>query len=292
MAERTVTLTPDQVSRYSRHLILPEVGGAGQRRLLGSSVLLIGAGGLGSPAAYYLAAAGVGRIGLVDFDVVDASNLQRQILHGTADVGRLKVDSAADAIQRVNPDVEVVRHRIHLNSENALEVFRDYDVIVDGADNFPTRYLANDASHFLGKPLVHGSIYRFEGMLTMFDSRKGTGCYRCLFETPPPAGAVPSCAEAGVFGVLPGIVGSMMAFETIKLLVGIGESLVGRLVLFEGMDMAFRQVRLSRRGACPLCGDHPSIDALIDYEAFCGMPAQESSLEPTAATARQAAEIA
>ncbi|MGH7777408.1 MAG: molybdopterin-synthase adenylyltransferase MoeB [Candidatus Dormibacterales bacterium] len=285
MAERRITLTPDQVSRYARHLMLPEVGGAGQRKLLGSSVLLIGAGGLGSPAAFYLAAAGVGKIGLVDFDVVDASNLQRQILHGTADLGRPKVDSAADAIHRINPDVEVVAHPVHLHSENALEVFKDYDVIVDGADNFPTRYLANDACHFLGKPLVHGSIYRFEGMLTMFESRKGTGCYRCLFETPPPPGAVPSCAEAGVFGVLPGIVGSIMAFETIKHLVGIGETLVGRLLLFEGMDMQFRQVRLNRRPACPLCGDHPTIDGLIDYEAFCGMPAEEPSQAPSAEAA-------
>lgn len=285
MTDRKITLTPDQVSRYARHLILPEVGGAGQRKLLGSSVLLIGAGGLGSPAAYYLAAAGVGKIGLVDFDVVDASNLQRQILHGTEDLGRPKVDSAADAIRRINPDVEVVGHRVHLNSENALDVFRDYDVIVDGADNFPTRYLANDGCHLLGKPLVHGSIYRFEGMLTMFDSQKGTGCYRCLFETPPPPGAVPSCAEAGVFGVLPGIVGSMMAFETIKHIVGIGRTLIGRLLLFEGMDMEFRQVKLSRRPACPLCGDNPSIDSLIDYEAFCGMPAAEPSVAPAQETA-------
>ena len=268
---------PDQVSRYARHLILPEVSGAGQRKLLNSSVLLLGAGGLGSPAAYYLAAAGVGHIGILDFDVVDKSNLQRQILHGVSDVGRPKVDSATDALRDINPDVEVIQHRIHVNSENALEVFKPYDLIVDGTDNFPTRYLANDAAHFLHKPLVHGAIYRFEGQMTMFDSAKGTGCYRCLFETPPPPGSVPSCAEAGVFGVLPGIIGSMMAFETIKYILGIGTSLVGRLLLFEGLDMEFREVKLRRRAACPLCGDNPTVHELIDYEAFCGMPAVEPS---------------
>ena len=271
------TLTPDQVTRYARHLILPEVTGAGQRKLLNTSVLLLGAGGLGSPAAYYLAAAGIGKIGILDFDVVDASNLQRQILHGTADIGRPKVDSATDSIHRVNPDVEVVKHDTHINSENALEIFRPYDVIVDGTDNFPTRYLANDAAHFLGKPLVHGAIYRFEGQLTMFDSTKGTGCYRCLFEQPPPPGSVPSCAEAGVFGVLPGIIGNLMAFETIKYVLDIGRSLVGRLLLFEGLDLEFREVKLHRRAACPVCGDNPSIHELIDYEAFCGMPAVEPS---------------
>ena len=271
------TLTPDQVTRYARHLILPEVTGAGQRKLLNTSVLLLGAGGLGSPAALYLAAAGIGKIGMLDFDVVDSSNLQRQILHGSADVGRPKVDSAEDAVKRINPDVEVVKHSLHINSENALDVFRPYDVIVDGTDNFPTRYLANDAAHFLAKPLVHGAIYRFEGQMTMFDSTQGTGCYRCLFEQPPPPGAVPSCAEAGVFGVLPGIVGSLMAFETIKYVLGIGRPVVGRLLLFEGLDMEFREVRLRRRPACPLCGDSPSIHELIDYEAFCGMPAVEPS---------------
>jgi len=274
--------SPDQVSRYARHLILPEVSGAGQRKLLNSSVLLLGAGGLGSPAAYYLAAAGVGHIGILDFDVVDKSNLQRQILHGVEDVGRPKVDSAADALSGINPDVEVIKHSLHVNSANALEVFKPYDVIVDGTDNFPTRYLANDAAHFLGKPLVHGAIYRFEGQLTMFDSSKGTGCYRCLFETPPPPGSVPSCAEAGVFGVLPGIVGSMMAFETIKYILGIGRPLIGRLLLFEGLDMEFRAVNLRRRASCPLCGDHPTVHELIDYEAFCGAPA----VEPSEATVR------
>jgi adenylyltransferase/sulfurtransferase len=223
--------TPEQVQRYARHLILPEVGGAGQRKLLNTSVLLLGAGGLGSPAGLYLAAAGVGRIVILDFDVVDASNLQRQILHGTDDLGRLKVDSAEDAIRSINPDVEVVKHNAHINSENALDIFRPYDVVVDGTDNFPTRYLANDASYFLGKPLVHGAIFRFEGQLAMFDAARGTGCYRCLFPTPPPPGAVASCAEAGVFGVLPGIVGSMMAFETIKHILGMG-SMIGKLLVF------------------------------------------------------------
>src|SRR5256714_2233772 len=210
--------SPDQVSRYARHLILPEVSGAGQRKRLNSSVLLLGAGGLGSPAAYYLAAAGGGHIGILDFDVVDKSNLQRQILHGVSDVGRPKVDSAADALRDINPDVEVISHRIHINSENALEVFKPYDLIVDGTDNFPTRYLANDAAHFLAKPLVHGSIFRFEGRLALFDSARGTGCYRCLLPEPPPPGSVQRCAEAGVFGVLYGIIGSRIGVATIRYL--------------------------------------------------------------------------
>jgi adenylyltransferase/sulfurtransferase len=278
--------TPDQVARYARHLILPEVGGAGQRKLLNSKVLLLGAGGLGSPAAYYLAAAGLGTLGILDFDNVDASNLQRQILHGVEDIGRPKVDSAADALTRINPDVKVIKHRTHVSSENALQIFEPYDVIVDGTDNFPTRYLANDAAHFLAKPLVHGAIYRFEGQMTMFDSARGTGCYRCLFEQPPPPGAVPSCAEAGVFGVLPGIIGSMMAFETIKHILGIGDTLVGRLLIFEGVDMTFRTLRLRRNLACPVCGDQPTIRELIDYEAWCGMPAAEPSEEPVQAVIR------
>jgi adenylyltransferase/sulfurtransferase len=278
--------TPQQVQRYARHLILPEVGGAGQRKLLTTRVLLMGAGGLGSPAGLYLAAAGVGTLGVVDFDDVDASNLQRQILHGTPDLGRPKVDSAAAKLQAINPDVQVVKHRLHLNSENVLDVFSGYDLILDGTDNFPTRYLANDAAHLLGKPLVHGSIYRFEGQVTMFDSKQGTGCYRCLFPTPPPPGAVPSCAEAGVFGVLPGIIGSIMAFETIKHILGIGESLVGKLLVFEGMDTSFRTLRLRRNAECPLCGDHPTVTELIDYENFCGAPAAEPSQVPAEAGAR------
>jgi len=278
--------TPQQVQRYARHLILPEVGGAGQRRLLNTSVLLLGAGGLGSPAAMYLAAAGIGRIGILDFDVVDASNLQRQILHGTEDLGRPKVESAAETLRSMNPDVEVIEHRIHINSENALDVFRAYDVVVDGTDNFPTRYLANDASFFLAKPLVSGAIYRFEGQVTVFEAARGTGCYRCLFPNPPPPGAVPSCAEAGVFGVLPGILGSMMAFETIKHVLGVGQGLVGKLLVFEGIDMDFRKLNLRRNPACPLCGDNPTVTGLIDYEQFCGAPAVEPSVVPAEVTAR------
>jgi sulfur-carrier protein adenylyltransferase/sulfurtransferase len=269
--------TPDQVARYARHLILPEVGGAGQRKLLGSSVLLLGAGGLGSPAAMYLAAAGVGKIGIVDFDVVDASNLQRQLLHGVDDIGKPKVESAAQTLRSLNPDVEVVAINEHLNSETAMRIFAPFDVIVDGTDNFPTRYLANDAAHFLAKPLVHGSIFRFEGRMALFDSAKGTGCYRCLFPEPPPPGSVQSCAEAGVFGVLPGIIGSMMAFETIKYLLNIGKPMIGRYLLFEGEDMTFRELKLRRNKACPLCGDNPTVHGLIDYEAFCGAPAMEPS---------------
>ena len=277
--------TPDQVARYARHLILPEVGGAGQRKLLNSSVLLLGAGGLGSPAAMYLAAAGVGRIGMVDFDVVDASNLQRQLLHGHDDIGRYKADSAADTLRNLNPDVQVDAIKEHVNSENALQMFKPYDVIVDGTDNFPTRYLANDAAHFLAKPLVHGSIFRFEGRLALFDSARGTGCYRCLFPEPPPPGSTQSCAEAGVFGVLPGIIGSMMAFETIKYLLDIGRPMIGRYLLFEGEDMTFRELRLRQNKACPLCGEKPTVTSLIDYEVFCGVPAMEPSTESLGAKA-------
>jgi len=269
--------TPDQVARYARHLILPEVGGAGQRKLLNSSALLLGAGGLGSPAAMYLAAAGVGKVGIVDFDVVDASNLQRQLLHGVDDVGRSKADSAADTLRGLNPDVDVVPIKEHVNSENAMRIFAPYDVIIDGTDNFPTRYLANDAAHFLAKPLVHGSIFRFEGRLALFDSARGTGCYRCLFPEPPPPGSVQSCAEAGVFGVLPGIIGSMMAFETIKYLLDIGRPMIGRYLLFEGEDMTFRELKLRQNKACPLCGESPTVTSLIDYEAWCGTPAMEPS---------------
>jgi molybdopterin/thiamine biosynthesis adenylyltransferase len=272
-----MAFTPDQVARYARHLILPEVGGAGQRKLLSSSVLLLGAGGLGSPASMYLAAAGVGKIGIVDFDNVDASNLQRQLLHGTDDIGRPKVESAAETLRNLNPDIEVVPINEHLNSDTAMRIFSPYDIIVDGTDNFPTRYLANDAAHFLAKPLVHGSIFRFEGRLALFDSAKGTGCYRCLFPEPPPPGSTQSCAEAGVFGVLPGIIGSMMAFETIKYLLDIGRPMIGRYLLFEGEDMSFRELKLRQNKACPLCGENPTVDALIDYEAWCGTPAMETS---------------
>ena len=275
MAIAQTPFTPEQVQRYARHLILPEVGGAGQRKLLNTSVLLLGAGGLGSPAAMYLAAAGVGKLGILDFDAVDASNLQRQLLHGVEDLGRPKVDSAEDTLQGLNPDLQVVKHPVHVNSENAFEIFRPYDLVVDGTDNFPTRYLANDAAYLLVKPLVYGAIYRFEGQMTVFDAAHGHGCYRCLFPTPPPPGAVPSCAEAGVFGVLPGIIGSLMAFETIKYVLGIGDSLVGRLLVFEGMDMSFRTLNLRRNPECPLCGDNPTVTELIDYEQFCGAPAVE-----------------
>ena len=271
------TFTPDQVSRYARHLILPEVGGAGQRKLLSSSVLLLGAGGLGSPAAMYLAAAGVGKIGIVDFDTVDASNLQRQLLHGTKDIGRLKVDSAAETLRNLNPDVEVVPISEHLNSETAMRIFAPYDVIVDGTDNFPTRYLANDAAHFLAKPLVHGRILRLEGRLALFDSAKATGGDSCLLPEPHRPAQLHASPAADASGVLPGIIGSMMAFETIKYLLNIGRPMIGRYLLFEGEDMSFRELKLPHNKACPLCGEHPTVTGLIDYEAWCGMQAMEPS---------------
>jgi len=249
---------------------MPQIGGNGQRKLLDAKVLLIGAGGLGSPTALYLAAAGVGTLGIVDFDEVDLTNLQRQILHRTQDVGRPKVESASDTIAAMNPDVKVIQHRIQLTSENALEVLEPYDIVVDGSDNFPTRYLVNDACVMLGKPCVHGSIFLFEGQAATFVP--GKGCYRCLYPTPPPPGMVPSCAEAGVLGVLPGIVGSIQAVETIKLILGIGDTLSGRLLLFDALDMEFRQVKVRRNAECPVCGDHPTVTKLIDYEEFCGIP--------------------
>jgi len=251
--------------------MLPEVGGSGQRTLLNSRVLLIGAGGLGSPVALYLAAAGVGTLGIVDFDAVDLSNLQRQILHHGHDVGRPKVESAVDTIADLNPDVKVVPYREALTSANVRQIFTEYDVIVNGSDNFPTRYLANDACVFLKKPLVDGSIFKFEGQATVF--RPGDGCYRCLYPAPPPPGVVPSCAEAGVLGVICGVIASIQGVETIKLLLGIGEPLVGRLVFFDALSMEFRQVKFRRDPQCPVCGDHPTITDLIDYQAFCGMPA-------------------
>ncbi len=267
---QTSIFTPEQARRYSRHIIMPQIGGNGQRKLLDAKVLLIGAGGLGSPTALYLAAAGVGTLGIVDFDVVDVTNLQRQILHRTQDIGRLKVESATDTINAINPDVKVIQHRTQLTSENALELFEPYDIIVDGSDNFPTRYLVNDACVMLGKPCVHGSIFLFEGQASTFVP--GKGCYRCLYPTPPPPGMVPSCAEAGVLGVLPGIVGSIQAVETIKLILGIGDTLSGRLLLFDALDMEFRQVKVRRNADCPVCGDHPTVTKLIDYEEFCGIP--------------------
>ena len=268
---RFETFTPEQVLRYSRHIIMPQVGGTGQRKLLNSRVVVIGAGGLGSPAALYLAAAGVGTLGIVDFDAVDLSNLQRQLLHHTRDIGRPKVLSAQETIADINPDVKVVPHQVQLSSENALEIFSDYDIVVNGCDNFPTRYLVNDACYFLKKPLVDGSIFLFEGQASVF--LPGQGCYRCLFPTPPPPGSVPNCAEAGVLGVLPGIIGSIQAVETMKLVLGIGETLVNRLLLFDALTMQFRQVKIRRDLDCPLCGDHPSLHRLIDYNEFCGVPA-------------------
>jgi adenylyltransferase/sulfurtransferase len=262
--------TPQQAGRYARHIILPEIGGVGQRKLLGAKVVLIGAGGLGSPAALYLAAAGVGTIGIVDFDEVDLSNLHRQILHGHANLGRPKVDSARDRLADVNPDVQVIPHPVALTSENAMEVLGQYDIVVNGCDNFATRYLVNDACYLLGKPLVDGSIFRFEGQATVF--LPGQGCYRCLFPSPPPPGAVPSCAEAGVLGVLPGMIGVIQAIETIKLILELGEPLVNRLLLFDSLAMEFREVKIRRDPSCPLCGDNPTVTELIDYEVFCGAP--------------------
>jgi adenylyltransferase/sulfurtransferase len=262
-------LTPRQVKRYSRHIIMAAVGSKGQRKLLESKVLIIGAGGLGSPSAVYLTLAGVGTVGIVDFDTVDVSNLQRQILHHDSDVGRPKVVSARETLKAFNPDVNVVTHETRLTSENAMEIIGQYDVVVNGADNFPARYLVNDACYLLGKPLVDGSILIFDGQATVF--MPGKGCYRCLFPEPPPPGAVPNCAEAGVLGALTGLVGSIQATETLKLLMGIGEPLVSRLLLIDGLSMDFRSVKLRRNVKCPLCGDNPTVKELIDYEVFCGL---------------------
>jgi molybdopterin/thiamine biosynthesis adenylyltransferase/rhodanese-related sulfurtransferase len=262
--------TPEQLTRYSRHFLLPEVGEQGQAKLLNAKVLLLGAGGLGSPAALYLAAAGVGTLGIVDHDVVDLSNLQRQILHANDRIGMPKVESARQTIEALNPDVRVAMHRERLSAENALELFKDYDIIVDGCDNFPTRYLVNDACVMLGKPNVHGSIFQFEGMATVFLPHRGP-CYRCLYPEPPPPGAAPSCAEAGVLGVLPGLVGCVQALETIKLILDAGRPLVGRMVYFDTLSMEIRTNRLQRDPACPICGERPTITKLIDYEEFCGL---------------------
>jgi len=263
-------LSPAETLRYSRHLILPDIGLTGQKRLKAARVLLVGAGGLGSPAALYLAAAGVGTIGLVDWDVVDVTNLQRQILHGTADVGRSKLDSARARLLDLNPHVQVETFAVRLTSDNALDIVGGFDVVVDGSDNFPTRYLVNDACVLLGKPNVYGSIFRFDGQASLFDARVGP-CYRCLFADPPPPDLVPSCAEGGVLGVLPGIIGSIQALETIKLIVGVGETLVGRLLLFDARKLQFRELALTKDPECPVCGTHPTVTALIDYEAFCGV---------------------
>ena len=280
-------LDADEVRRYSRHLILPEVGMEGQKKLKAARVLCIGAGGLGSPVAMYLAAAGVGTIGIVDFDVVDFSNLQRQILHGTPDVGRPKLDSAADRLQALNPHVKVVKYETALTSQNALQLFKGYDVIVDGTDNFPTRYLVNDACVLLGIPNAYGSIFRFEGQASVFGAKEGP-CYRCLYPEPPPPGLVPSCAEGGVLGVLPGIVGCIQANETIKLILGIGEPLIGRFLVFDSLRMKFRELKLRKDPDCPVCGTHPTVTELIDYEQFCGVaPAQVAAAEPAGGTATE-----
>jgi adenylyltransferase/sulfurtransferase len=270
-------LNNDEIRRYSRHLILPEVGLAGQKKICSTSVVCIGAGGLGSPIAMYLAAAGIGKIGVVDFDAVDFSNLQRQIIHGTSDVGRSKAESARETILGINPNVEVVLHQTRITSENALEILAQYDIVVDGTDNFPTRYLTNDACVLLKKPNVYGSIFRFEGQASVFAPHLNGPCYRCLYPEPPPPGMVPSCAEGGVLGVLPGIIGTIQATEILKLALGKGSSLIGRLLLFNALEMKFREVRLRRDPQCPLCGENPTITKLIDYEMFCGITPQPSS---------------
>ncbi len=260
--------TEEQIKRYARHIILPEVGGKGQERLLSSKVLLIGAGGLGAPCGYYLGAAGIGTLGIVDFDTVDLSNLQRQIWHGTADVGRYKVDSASDSIARINPDVSVITYKEKIDSKNIKDLIKDYDVIIDATDNFPTRYLINDACYFMRKPLVYGSLFRFDGQATVFLPGEGP-CYRCLFPAPPPVGLVPSCQESGVLGVLPGIIGAIQANEAIKIILGVGKTLNGRLLIYDALDMRFTEMKLRKDKACPLCGENPSVFDLIDYENFC-----------------------
>lgn len=280
-----VQLSPNELARYSRHLMLPEVGMGGQKRLKASSVLLIGAGGLGSPLALYLAAAGIGRIGLVDFDLVDFSNLQRQVVHGTPDVGRPKLHSARDRILAINPEVRVDLYEARLTTANAFDIFRPYDVIVDGTDNFPTRYLTNDACVLLTKPNVYGSIFRFDGQASVFFPPHGP-CYRCLFPEPPPPGEVPSCAEGGVLGILPGVVGVIQATEAVKLILGTGETLIGRLLLYDALTMTFRKFKMKRNPNCPVCGDRPTVTKLIDYEQFCGvrggeMPAAAATDELT-----------
>ncbi len=274
-------LTTDELARYSRHLILPEVGIEGQRKLKAARVLCVGTGGLGSPLAFYLAAAGVGTLGLVDFDVVDASNLQRQIIHSTRDIGRKKLDSAEEKLTALNPSLRIVKHETRLTSANALEILKDYDIVADGTDNFPTRYLVNDACVLLGKPNVYGSIFRFEGQASVFAAEDGP-CYRCLYPEPPPPGLVPSCAEGGVLGILPGLVGMIQATEVIKLILGNGTPLVGRLLLVDALAMRFRELKLRRNPECPVCGPNPTVKELIDYEQFCGIepkPKEEVKLQ-------------
>ena len=279
-AQSAASLTNEEVLRYSRHLIMPEVGMEGQLKLKNAKVLCIGTGGLGAPLGLYLAAAGVGRIGLVDFDTVDTTNLQRQILFSSTDVGRPKIAAAADRLRGLNPDIQIDTFETRLTSDNALDLFKDYDIIVDGTDNFPTRYLVNDACILLGKPNVYGSIFRFEGQITVF-GHPGGPCYRCLYPEPPPPGLVPSCAEGGVLGVLPGIVGSIQAMETLKLIIGKGEPLIGRLLLFDALAMRFRELKLRKNPECPICGDHPTVTKLIDYVQFCGIRGEEAPVVET-----------
>jgi molybdopterin/thiamine biosynthesis adenylyltransferase/rhodanese-related sulfurtransferase/molybdopterin converting factor small subunit len=292
VAAPPITLSKDEILRYSRHLIMPEVGMDGQLKLKAAKVALIGTGGLGAPLGLYLAAAGVGRIGLVDFDVVDYTNLQRQVIHGTKDVGKKKLDSAAETMLDINPFLQIDRYETALTSENALEILRPYDIVVDGTDNFPTRYLVNDACVLLGKPNVYGSIFRFEGQATVF-AYEGGPCYRCLYPEPPPPGLVPSCAEGGVLGILPGTIGLIQATETVKLILGIGEPLKGRLLLYDALAMKFRELKLRKNPECPVCGDHPTIHQLIDYQEFCGIPNQphepapvEGEIEPSEVKAK------
>ena len=274
-ANSAATLSKEEIMRYSRHLIMPEVGMDGQLKLKQAKVLCIGTGGLGAPLGLYLAAAGVGRIGLVDFDSVDLTNLQRQILFGTDDIGRPKIEAATDRLRNLNPDIQLDRFETRLTSENALDILKNYDIVVDGTDNFPTRYLVNDACVILGKPNVYGSIFRFEGQITIFGAPGGP-CYRCLYPEPPPPGLVPSCAEGGVLGVLPGIVGAIQAAETLKLIIGKGEPLIGRLLLFDALAMRFRELKLRKNPECPACGEHPTITKLIDYAEFCGVRGEEA----------------
>ncbi len=291
VAEPPVTLSNDEILRYSRHLIMPEVGMEGQLKLKQAKVLMVGAGGLGAPLGLYLAAAGVGRIGVVDFDVVDFTNLQRQVIHGTKDVGRKKLDSAAESMGDINPNVQIDRYDVALSSENALEIIANYDMVIDGTDNFPTRYLVNDACVLLKKPNVYGSIFRFEGQASIFAYPGGPlaaggaqgPCYRCLYPEPPPPGLVPSCAEGGVLGILPGLIGLVQATEAVKLILGTGEPLIGRLMLYDALAMRFRELKLRRNPECPVCGDHPTVTKLIDYQQFCGIPHQEPvPVSPTA----------
>ena len=279
-ARGDVTLSNEEILRYSRHLIMPEVGMEGQLKLKRARVLLVGTGGLGAPLGLYLAAAGVGTLGIVDFDKVDFTNLQRQIAFGTSDVGRPKIEAAAERLGNLNPEIQIKSHETQLTSENALEIFRDYDIIVDGTDNFPTRYLVNDACVLLGKPNVYGSIFRFEGQASIFGYPDGP-CYRCLYPEPPPPGLVPSCAEGGVLGVLPGIIGSIQAMETLKLILKTGDPLVGRLLLFDALGMKFRELKLRKNPDCPVCGTKPSITKLIDYAEFCGIRGEEAPAPQT-----------